>query len=162
MQTAIAGRSDLHDIDPPKLAFVSYEVPWFPCGGIAAVMGRLPAAAAAGCKFPVVVIAPYHGNGERIRALAPELVGAFTLRLPAAPRGIACSVHRHSGSDGVRWYFLRADQPLAGRMLFAGKRHPYDLPAADLQRDAVILAEPPWNVSRWLHRTCGWARRDGS
>ena len=52
-----------------NIAFVSYETPFAPCGGIAAVMGRLPARVQAVSHVDSVVITPLLTYGVTVRTL---------------------------------------------------------------------------------------------
>jgi glycogen synthase len=52
-----------------NIAFVSYETPFAPCGGIAAVMGRLPARVQAASHVETIVVTPFH---HRIEKMGPS------------------------------------------------------------------------------------------
>ncbi|MFN5299958.1 MAG: hypothetical protein ACK5HA_16910, partial [Planctomycetaceae bacterium] len=58
------------------LAFVTYETAYSPCGGIAAVLGRLPGRMSALAGSPALVFTPYHHRLPRLTGLATTVVGA--------------------------------------------------------------------------------------
>ncbi len=118
----------------PPLAFVSFETPFAPCGGIAAVMDRLPRALARAWPGPVAVITPLHhqtAGGARLLAgggLEPRG------RLVVGPEGIRLEL-LHLEERGVDWYFLAPADP----GFFAGRPHPYRLAQPRLLRDALLM-----------------------
>ena len=116
------------------LAFVSYETPFAPCGGIAAVMDRLPRALARLWPGPVAVITPLHhrtAGGRSLRA-GGELEPRG--RLVVGPDSISLKL-LHLRRQGVDWYFLAPDHP----DFFAGNPHPYRVPQPRLLRDALLM-----------------------
>lgn len=121
-------------------ALVSYETPFAPCGGIAAVMGRLPAALARAAGVPVCVITPFHHRLERTQAIANRLERCGSCDISVGADLVRVDVLRLD-ADGVPHYFLRPDTTL----FFAGNGHPYnvgrnpdELPTA-LKRDALFF-----------------------
>ncbi|MEK6233501.1 MAG: glycogen/starch synthase [Planctomycetales bacterium] len=122
-----------------RIAFVTYETPYAPCGGIAAVMGRLPPYVQRETNLPTVVITPMHHRIKKTRELTPHLerVGAATIHYENSP--ITVNILRLK--EDVSWYFLLPDDP----RFFAGKRHPYDVgqggesAGAPLLRDALLF-----------------------
>jgi glycogen synthase len=129
------------------IAFITYEGPWFKCGGIGAVMDRLPSAVAAAAQVPVVVVTPFHRSehgGNKIPSL--PLVRCGSTAVPYRGVQIPVTVYRHT-EGGVGWFFLavgedRGDGAPSGEPpFFAGERHPYDLPAQWLLRDSLIFGQ---------------------
>ncbi len=120
-----------------RLAFVAYETPYAPCGGIAAVMARLPAHVQTASGLPTGVITPYHHQIEKTTSLRVSLVGSVTV--PFEGSEIAVGIYQYE--DQVSWYFLRPDD----ERFFAGVRHPYDVGvtqeqiATHLLRDALFF-----------------------
>ena len=53
-----------------KLAFVTYETPFAPAGGIAAVMARLPNYVSKASGLETIVITPYHHKIGKDRGFA--------------------------------------------------------------------------------------------
>lgn len=142
------------------IAFVTFEGPWFPAGGIAAVMGRLPAAVHAAAKVPTIVLSPFHRRSDKLSAL--QLAHFCDVPVPYGDRPLAVSVFHHDAA--CPWYFLkpedvsgleadpffkavrhRSDPAAPGREgehprpFFDGIRHPYDLPGQVLLRDSLLF-----------------------
>lgn len=124
-----------------NIAFVSYETPFAPCGGIAAVMGRLPARVRAASQLETVVITPFHHRIEKMASLGRSHEGSFGI--PFEGRTVVVHVFRHD-ENKVPFYFLMPDD----RQFFSGQRHPYDVPGGDLLRDALFFGAA---VPRALH-----------
>lgn len=122
-----------------RLAFISYETPYAPCGGIAAVMGRLPGYVRAAAGVETIVITPYHHHIEKTRNLRLEWTGRVAVKTAAGelPVDIGLLVDK----NGLAWYFLKAED----EAFFAGERHPYDVAKNQqeigtiLQRDALFF-----------------------
>jgi glycogen synthase len=120
-----------------NIAFVSYETPFAPCGGIAAVIGRLPARVQ---TVDTVVITPFHHRIEKMASLGRSHEGSFGVTI--ANRTVVFHVYRHD--DKIPYYFLLPED----RRYFAGLRHPYDLSGEDLVRDALLFGAA---IPRSLH-----------
>ncbi|MSR56921.1 MAG: hypothetical protein EXS05_04535 [Planctomycetaceae bacterium] len=114
-----------------NIAFVSYETPFAPCGGIAAVMGRLPARVQATSHLETIVVTPFHHAIEKMAALGRSHEGTFGV--PFEGRTVVCHLYRHDLQ--VPFYFVLPES----RDYFAGKRHPYDISGDDLLRDALLF-----------------------
>ncbi|MBS0261893.1 MAG: glycogen/starch synthase [Planctomycetes bacterium] len=123
-----------------KIAFVSYETSFAPCGGIAAVMARLPARIQSVSHVETVVITPFHHRVPKMVTLGHSYEGSFGIK--TADRNVVFHVHRHD--DQVPYYFLLPED----RQYFAGQRHPYDVPGHDLVRDALLFGAA---IPRALH-----------
>jgi glycogen synthase len=118
------------------ITFVTYESPWFPAGGIAAVMGQLPTATATAASLPTVVITPLHGKSPRIAALEMQQIGVF--QLPYDRDHVQVAVLQ--APVGCPWYFLQvAPRSASPVSFFEGTRHPYDVPRDVLLRDALVF-----------------------
>jgi glycogen synthase len=114
-----------------NVAFVSYETPFAPCGGIAAVMGRLPAQMQAASGWPTIVITPFHHRIEKTASL--KRTHEANVGVPYEGRTISVNIFRYD--DKVTWFFLLPEDD----RFFAGTRHPYDVPAGTLLRDALFF-----------------------
>ena len=120
-----------------KIAFVTYETPFSPCGGIAAVIGRLPRGIQAASALETVVITPYHRRLEKTAVLKPNHMGEVDV--PFYDQTVRVNIWRHL--DGIGWYFLEPED----RRFFNGARHPYDVGttqwnvATDLLRDSLFF-----------------------
>lgn len=118
------------------IAFISYESPWFPAGGIAAVMGQLPSATEAAAHLPTIVVTPFHLNSTKIAALQMQEVGVIELPYDADPIRVTL-LHYHAGCP---WYFLKLDHlPALDPPVFAGTRHAYDVSKEVLRRDSLLF-----------------------
>jgi glycogen synthase len=114
-----------------NIAFVSYETPFAPCGGIAAVMGRLPARLQATSHLDTIVLTPFHHQIEKMAALGRSHEGTFGVSFEG--RTIVCHIYRHD--DKLPFFFLLPED----RRYFAGRRHPYDVAGDELLRDALLF-----------------------
>lgn len=114
-----------------NIAFVSYETPFAPCGGIAAVMGRLPARVQANSRLDTIVVTPFHHAIEKMASLGRSHEGTFGV--PFEGRTVVCHLYRHDLH--VPYYFILPED----RKYFAGKRHPYDVSGDELLRDAMLF-----------------------
>lgn len=114
-----------------NIAFVSYETPFAPCGGIAAVLGRLPARVHATARLDTIVLTPFHHQIEKMVALGRSHEGTFGVSFE--DRTVVFHVYRHD--DKLPFYFLLPED----RRYFAGRRHPYDVAGDDLLRDALLF-----------------------
>lgn len=114
-----------------NIAFVSYETPFAPCGGIAAVVGRLPARVQAASHLDTIVLTPFHHGIEKMAALGRSHEGSFGV--PFGGTTVVFHLYRHD--DKLPYYFLLPED----RRFFAGRRHPYDVAGGDLLRDALLF-----------------------
>lgn len=115
-----------------NIAFVSYETPFAPCGGIAAVMARLPARVQAVSHVDTVVITPFHHRVEKMASLGRSHEGTFGVTI--ADRTVVFHLYRHDDNK-IPYYFLLPED----RQYFAGLKHPYDVPGENLVRDALLF-----------------------
>jgi glycogen synthase len=122
-----------------KLVFISYETPYAPCGGIAAVMGRMPGYVQAAAGLETIVVTPYHHCIQKTSSLALEWVGS--VKVAAETGAMPVEIGRLVDKNGLAWYFLKAQD----EAFFAGERHPYDVARTQqeigtiLQRDALFF-----------------------
>lgn len=146
------------------LAFVAYETPLFPCGGITAVIRRLPHAVQQLSGCPTLIITPFHisPHGNNKTPAAPT-VAVDTVLVPYHGGCVPVTVRRLDGE--VPTYLLEAgaiqpaepslppgtNPPPAASLpaaagpppsespFFAGERHPYDCDGKALLRDALFF-----------------------
>ena len=116
-----------------KIAFVTYETPFAPCGGLSAVMGHLPGYMHKAVGLDTVVITPFHHRIARTSSLPVTRVSHVDLSFHDRP--ITVRILRYDGEWS--WYFLRPED----ENIFAGARHPYDIPLEQLRRDAMFFGE---------------------
>jgi glycogen synthase len=137
------------------VAFVTYEGPWFPTGGVAAVMAQLPRATQQATGLTTVVISPFHVSEKvkdlsgkpknKIPSLAKHAIRSLTL--PYAGASVRVGIFRVDTDTGCPWYFLKAEtdgnlqenDPASKWLFFDGSRHPYDIPKDVLRRDSLFF-----------------------
>ncbi|MBI1922704.1 glycogen/starch synthase [Candidatus Poribacteria bacterium] len=121
---------------PNHLAFVTYETPFAPCGGIAAVMGRLPEYIQTALGQHTIVITPFHHRIDKTSSLKMERIG--NVSVPFDDTEILVNIQKYE--DKWPWYFLLPEAPLEPeKPFFDGKRHPYDVSQPQLVRDALFF-----------------------
>ena len=128
------------------IAFITYETPYAPGGGIAAVMAHLPQAVQSVSQVPTFVITPFHFNIEKTSRLEADMDTIATLEINFYSKQIAVEVKYFH--DQVGWIFIKPNLPKSHSFqLFSGARHPYDVNTAastsqsSLLRDSLFLAE---------------------
>lgn len=118
------------------ISFVTYESPWFPAGGIAAVMGQMPGAVQSAGKLPTIVITPFHEKAIKIPTLKMELIR--TIRMDYGKTSVFVNVLKYAA--GCPWFFLRIDDSNNfDPPFFNGDRHPYDVAKKVLLRDSLLF-----------------------
>ena len=124
---------------PARIAFVTYETPFAPAGGVAAVMGRLPAQVGLAAGLHAAIFTPFHYRITRTAALAEQLELVGSLSMPYQASRVSVNVLKLE--RGGTWYFIAP----ADQRFFAGNRHPYDVPPdpddpmPSLLRDALFF-----------------------
>jgi len=104
-----------------RLAVITYETPFAPCGGVAAVVRFLPPALQLASNRATVVVSPYHHLLPRMQALAGRMERLGTVSVRYREQTISVQVLRYL--DQTSWIFLLPDDD----RYFAGQRHPYDV-----------------------------------
>ena len=130
------------------LAFVSYETALAPCGGIAAVLARLPAHVADQARQPVVVFTPFHHRIARTRDQAATWVGQ--VGVPFDGRTVQVHLLR---VDGPAPHYLLRPEDL---QFFTGTRHPYDLHPDTLYRDSLFFGAAVLQALRVVAPGAAW------
>lgn len=143
------------------LAFITYETPIAPGGGIAAVMAHLPRAMQSVSQIPTFVITPFHYKIKKTAELEREMDIITTLNLAFGSAHIKVDVMLFN--DGISWIFLKPlslNQP--AKRFFSGERHPYDLPpngpdgVSDLGRDALLFGKAASAALLEICPECRW------
>jgi glycogen synthase len=122
-----------------KIAFVTYETPFAPSGGIAAVMGRLPGYVFKASGLQTFVITPFHHKLEKTASQRDQMARVGRIAVPFEGDQIMVSVLRLERRGS--WCFLEAED----ERFFAGERHPYDVAprtkgmTSTLLRDALFF-----------------------
>ncbi len=123
-----------------RTTFITYETPFAPCGGIAAVMDHLPIAYQEVSRSPITVISPFHKNIQKTLQVEKEmsLVGEVTIHF--VEQALRFAILRLQ--DRVEWLFLKAlDVPVAEAPLFSGLLHPYDLDRDQAENTRILLRD---------------------
>ncbi|KIX12475.1 glycogen/starch synthase [Dethiosulfatarculus sandiegensis] len=115
-----------------RLYILSYETPYTPCAGIAAVMKHLPRALAKASEKPVTVLSPFHHRVIKIK----DFNRLVEFSYPYSPQNLEkkATAHLYEAS-GVEWFFLKPE----GGEYFRGSPHPYALAQKDLVRDSLLF-----------------------
>ena len=129
-----------------KIAFIAYETPYAPGGGIAAVLNHLPAALKEASKLPTYVITPFHRNIAKTKDVTPETENLGTINYLFGRKKITFNILLLS--KVVEWIFLQVEEDSATEIpFFDGRRHPYDVPKQDgdiapiLLRDSLLFGK---------------------
>jgi len=135
------------------IAFVTYETPYTPCGGIAAVMRFLPSHVRTASGREVVVLSPYHHNVYRGNPDDLTQVGAITVLFDSQMVEVALL---RQTADPL-FVFLKPKNGL----FFAGNRHPYDLQPNQqeqqpLLRDALFFGNAACLALSYLDPEASW------
>ena len=137
-----------------KLAFVSYETPFAPAGGIAAVMARLPNYISKASGLETIVITPYHHKIGKTASLSTEEVGRILIESDNGNSSIKLQLYKQD----VLWYFLQPEQP----EFFAGYPHPFrvgDDPvqiAQNLLRDSLLFGRATAEALQAIDQNADW------
>jgi glycogen synthase len=121
-----------------RIAFVTYETPFAPCGGVTAVMNYLPEMVESISGCPTTIITPYHFRISKTTSLDHSLTQIAEIEVLYRSEQIKVEILEYV--DRIQWVFLKAsDKPPKETPFFAGERHPYDV-SQDTTRLAPILA----------------------
>ncbi len=143
------------------IAFITYETPFSPGGGIAPVMARLPAAVQDQSNLPTYVISPFHYKIDKTAKLESEMDFMGTIEVQFGDEQIPTDLlllHKD-----VAWIFLKPhrDAPNLSQF-FSGKRHPYDMPNVEaddihsLLRDALYFGSAVPAALSAICAQCQW------
>lgn len=137
-----------------RIGLITYETPFAPCGGIAAVMSRLPGALDRAARCPVVVITPYHRHIAATSAARAEMEVVATVTVTRGNTVLGVDILRHPGRRGyaVPHYFVAP----CDHGSFAGSRHPYDVPADVLLDDALVFGAAVARVTEAIAPGADW------
>ena len=146
---------------PKQIAFIAYETPYAPCGGVAAVMAHLPANLATTSGLPTIVITPFHSNIARTNSLEHQMEWLGDCEVPYGASSIIVDILRHHRD--VSYIFLHAKGEPRGRQpFFSGIQHPYDVetPQNDngstLQRDALFFGAAVSRALPVIDQSASW------
>ena len=143
------------------IAFITYETPYAPGGGIAAVMAHLPQAVQAVSNVPAFVITPFHFKIEKTMHLESEMDIISSISIDFDTKQYEVEVNQYN--DIINWIFLKPRYPESESIrFFAGERHPYDLPAresndqSNLLRDSLFFGKAAYAAMTKICPECKW------
>ncbi len=127
-----------------KIAFITYETPFAPGGGIAAVMAHLPQSLQEISRIPTFVISPYHANITKTTNLESRMVTIDTIQVPFDLGLFELDIKLLD--EEINWIFLKPHGDFHQvPPFFAGQRHPYDVYTKDgqliLLRDSLFFGK---------------------
>jgi glycogen synthase len=130
-------------------AFVTYETPFAPCGGIAAVLKYLPSAVAElSSQNRACVLTPYHFQLAPTARLSTDEIARFEIELPDSSLSARLLLHKKGGVD---WFFLAPERS----DIFAGKEHPYAV-GPNLLRDSLLFGRLAARALPLIDRRSEW------
>lgn len=115
------------------IAFVVYETPFAPAGGVAAVMRFLPEYVKKAAGVETIVFTPMHKSAKFPQDAALTSMGK--VMVPVGRERTTVELLRLD--KGLPWYFLK---PLEGEY-FEGSAHPYDMSGEELLRDSLFFGK---------------------
>lgn len=142
-----------------KIAFISYETPFAPGGGIAAVMAHLPHSLQIVSQIPTYVITPFHLNISKTTNLESRMVTINTIQISFDDQRVSVQIKLFE--EEINWIFLK---PLNGSLhdppFFAGLRHPYDVNTTEgesiLLRDSLFFGNAVSCALPTISQICHW------
>ena len=123
-----------------KIAFITYETPFAPGGGIAAVMAHLPKALQIVSSIPTYVVSPFHRNVGRTMDAESEMETIATIQINFDSEIFNIDlllIHQDVSWVFIKPYLISTKDPI----FFAGKRHPYDESPDILLRDSLFFGK---------------------
>ena len=122
-----------------KIAFITYETPFAPGGGIAAVMAHLPKALQVVSNLPTYVVTPFHWNIDKTLNAESEMEIIATIQIPFDSE--IFNVDLLLIDQDVSWIFIKPHLKTSkDPLFFAGQRHPYDVHDT-LLRDSLFFGK---------------------
>jgi glycogen synthase len=120
------------------IAFITYETPYAPGGGIAAVMAHLPQAVQSVSQVPTFVVTPFHFKIEKTFRRETEMDTIASFAINFYSKQITVEVKYFYKEVG--WIFLKPILPKTSSFqLFSGNRHPYDVHTASSISQSNLL-----------------------
>jgi glycogen synthase len=116
-----------------RIALISYETPYAPCGGIASVMGCLPESLQKAAKVETIVVSPFHNKIPKTSKIEPQMENAGSLKIRLDGDEIPVQLMRFGMNPQL--VFLKPEDD----RIFSGGPHPYHLPPEMLLRDSLFF-----------------------
>lgn len=144
-----------------RIAFVTYETPFAPCGGVTAVMNYLPEKLKSVSGLSTDIITPYHYKIAKTSSLDQSLTRIGELKIPYRSSQIRVEILEYL--QRVRWIFLKVlDKPSREPPFFAGENHPYDVSpdktkiSPILTRDSMLFGVSAASTLYYLDPDASW------
>lgn len=143
------------------IAFITYETPFAPGGGIAAVMSYLPHAVQSQSHIPTYVITPFHFNIDKTSRLESEMdtLGTIEIKFDSKLFKVDIKIFHKD----VNWVFLKPHTKKSiPNSFFGGENNPYHVPAEDigdqprLLRDALFFGKAASAALAKICPICSW------
>src|SRR5260370_14878807 len=122
------------------MGVVTFETPLAPCGGIAAVMGRLPGYVQKASGLDTIVVTPFHHRIPKTNSLKMQVVETVSVWFEGDRTSV--SLCRYDDTKTFwPWYFLKPEN----QEFFTGYPNPYlvgDTPediSDTLRRDSLVF-----------------------
>ena len=144
-----------------NIAFITYETPFAPGGGIAAVMSYLPHAVQSQSHIPTFVITPFHFNIDKTSRLESEMDTLATVEIKFDSKLFKVDINIFH--KDVNWVFLKPHRKKSNpNPFFGGENHPYHVPVVEigdqprLLRDALFFGKAASAALAEICPTCSW------
>ena len=142
-----------------KIAFITYETPFAPGGGIAAVMAHLPQSLQEVSRIPTLVISPFHANIAKTTNQELRMVTIDTIQIPFDLELFDLEIKLLD--EEISWIFLKPQGDFHQvPPFFAGQRHPYDVDTIDgqsiLLRDSLFFGKAASLALPAISQTSTW------
>lgn len=134
-----------------KIAFITYETPYYPCGGIAAVVRKLPVELKKATGLEILVISPNHfaieENNKKINkdtfyGLAIQRGNRINVKF--GDKNVPVDVRRYVDTNDVSWFFLSPEKievDATKKHFFAGDPHPYRVGSNQQEITKILLRD---------------------
>ncbi len=142
-----------------KIAFITYETPFAPGGGIAAVMAHLPISLQAVSQIQTYVVTPFHINIPKTADSESRMEIVRTVQVPF--NNTLVNLEIKLLAEEIKWIFLKPqNNPLHDPPFFAGSRHPYDVDTtkgqSTLLRDSLFFGAAVSYALPAIHPKSDW------
>ncbi|MDY7031058.1 MAG: glycogen/starch synthase, partial [Thermodesulfobacteriota bacterium] len=99
-----------------KIAFVTYETPFAPCGGIAAMIRHLPDQLQKSSGVDTTVITPFHHNIEKTISIEPHLKHKAQIHVPFGREEVAIDILTYNDDKYQCIHPATAGRPAPGHL----------------------------------------------
>ena len=142
-----------------QIAFITYETPYAPGGGIAAVMAHLPKSIHKSSGLPTYVISPYHRYIAKTTDIEQNMEVICKIQVPFDDRIFDIEVR--ALDNEINWVFLKSTSDTnENPPFFSGQRHPYDVETTSNQsillRDSLFFGKAVSSALPAINAKCHW------